>query len=181
MERMSERKMAAGEPTSRRARTRKGQGLSVLEDIGTIISHSQTLQETFDNLVRIVAERMGTEVCSLYLFDPKDELLTLWATTGLERAAVGKVQMSVDEGLTGMVIEKSEPVMVVDALAHPRYKYFPETGEERYHSFLGVPIAEKRTALGVLVVQTLRRRRFSPHELRLLRAIAAQVRGIIVQ
>ncbi len=178
---MSERKMAAGETASRRARARKGQGLSVLEDIGTIISHSQTLQETFDNLVRIVAERMGTEVCSLYLFDPKDEVLTLWATTGLERAAVGKVTMRVNEGLTGLVIEKGEPVMAVDALAHPRYKYFPETGEERYHSFLGVPVSEKRAPLGVLVVQTSRRRRFTPNEVRLLRAIAAQVGGIIVQ
>ena len=178
---MSERKPAAAEISSRRTRARKGQGLSVLEDIGTIISHSQTLQETFDNLVRIVAERMSTEVCSLYLFDPKDELLTLWATTGLERAAVGKVTMKVTEGLTGLVIEKGEPVMVVDALAHARYKYFPETGEERYHSFLGVPIAEKKTALGVLVVQTLRRRRFTPNELRLLRAIAAQAGSIIVQ
>ena len=181
MERMSERKMVSGETTPRRTRARKGQGLSVLEDIGTIISHSQTLQETFDNLVRIVAERMGTEVCSLYLFDPKEQMLTLWATTGLERVAVGKVTMKVSEGLTGLVIEKGEPVMVVDALAHARYKYFPETGEERYHSFLGVPIAEKRAALGVLVVQTLRRRRFSPNELRLLRAIAAQAGGIIVQ
>ncbi len=79
------------------------------------------------------------------------------------------------------MIEKGEPVMVVDALAHPRYKYFPETGEERYHSFLGVPIVERRTPLGVLVVQTLRRRRFGGDELRLLRAIAAQVAGIIVQ
>jgi len=181
VERMSDRKAVVGESGSRKSRARKSHGLAVLEDIGALIGHSHDLQETLENIVKIVAERMGTEVCSLYLFDPKDELLTLWATTGLERAAVGKVQMSVDEGLTGMVIEKNEPVMVVDALAHPRYKYFPETGEERYHSFLGVPIAEKRTALGVLVVQTLRRRRFSPHELRLLRAIAAQVRGIIVQ
>ncbi len=182
VERMSDRKAVAGESGARRkGRPRKSHGLAVLEDIGALIGHSHDLQETLENIVKIVAERMGTEVCSLYLFDPKDERLTLWATTGLERAAVGKVQMSVDEGLTGMVIEKNEPVMVVDALAHPRYKYFPETGEERYHSFLGVPIAEKRSALGVLVVQTLRRRRFSPHELRLLRAIAAQVRGIIVQ
>ena len=68
---MSERKMAAGETGPSRVRARKGQGLSILEDIGTVISHSQTLQETFDNLVKIVAERMGTEVCSLYLFDPQ--------------------------------------------------------------------------------------------------------------
>ncbi len=181
MERMSDRKAVVGESGVRKARQRKSHGLAVLEDIGALIGHSHDLQETLENIVKIVAERMGTEVCSLYLFDSKDERLTLWATTGLERAAIGKVTMNVDEGLTGMVIEKNEPVMVVDALAHPRYKYFPETGEERYHSFLGVPIAEKRAALGVLVVQTLRRRRFSPHELRLLRAIAAQVRGIIVQ
>jgi phosphotransferase system, enzyme I, PtsP len=178
---MSDRKIASSEPAGRRSRARKGHGLAVLEDIGALIGHSHDLQETLENIVKIVAERMGTEVCSLYLFDPKDERLTLWATTGLERNAVGKVTMRTDEGLTGMVIEKGEPVMVVDALAHPRYKYFPETGEERYHSFLGVPIADKRSALGVLVVQTLRRRRFSPNELRLLRAIAAQVRGIIVQ
>ena len=103
--------------------------------------------------------------------------LTLRATTGLERSAVGKVAMSVGEGLTGMVIEKLEPVMVIDAMSHPRYKFFPETGEERYHSFLGVPILERGTPLGVLVVQTLRRRKFSATEVRLLRAIAAQVAG----
>src|SRR5262245_56099716 len=102
MERMSERKVVPRETTPRRAQARKGQSLSVLEDIGTVISHSRTLQETFDNLVRIVAERMSTEVCSLYLFDSKDEVLTLWATTGLERAAVGKVTMKVSEGLTGL-------------------------------------------------------------------------------
>ena len=177
---MSDRKAAIREAAAR-PRTRKSHGLALLEDIGALTGHSQDLQETLDNIVKIVAEQMRTEVCSLYLFDPKDERLTLSATTGLERAAVGKVKMRVDEGLTGMVIEKGEPVMVVDALAHPRYKYFPETGEERYHSFLGVPIAEKRSALGVLIVQTLRRRRFSPNELRVLRAIASQVRGIIVQ
>jgi phosphotransferase system enzyme I (PtsP) len=181
VERVSDRKIATADSGARKARLRKAHGLAVLEDIGAIIGHSHDLQETLENIVKIVAERMGTEVCSLYLFDPKEDRLTLWATTGLERAAIGKVTMGIGEGLTGMVIEKDEPVMVVDAMTHPRYKYFPETGEERYHSFLGVPVAEKRGALGVLVVQTLRRRRFSPNELRLLRAIAAQVRGIIVQ
>src|SRR5262249_61465844 len=74
---------------------------------------------------------------------------------------VGKVAMSVGEGLTGMAVEKLEPVMAVDAMSHPRYKFFPETGEERYHSFLGVPVLERGKPLGVLVVHTLRRRRVS--------------------
>ena len=94
----------------------------------------------------MIAKRTSTDVCSIYLLEPRVQRLTLRATTGLERSAVGKVAMSVGEGLTGMVIEKLEPVMVVDAMSHPRYKYFPETGEERYHSFLGVPIARARHA-----------------------------------
>src|SRR3990172_6501274 len=73
------------------------------------------------------------------------------------------------------------PVVEVDAPAHPRYKYFPETGEERYHSFFGVPIVQRGAPLGVLVVQTLRRRRASRDEVRLLRTIAAQVGVIIAQ
>jgi phosphotransferase system enzyme I (PtsP) len=155
--------------------------LTLLEDIGTIISHSHDLRETLENIVRTVAERVGTEVCSLYLYDARTQRLTLWATTGLDRSAVGKVSMRVDEGLTGLVFEKMEPVVVVDALAHPRFKFFPETGEERYHSFLGIPILEKQTPLGVLVVQTLRRRRFTKTEVRLLKTISSQVRGIVLQ
>ncbi|HEY1374631.1 MAG TPA: phosphoenolpyruvate--protein phosphotransferase [Candidatus Binatia bacterium] len=156
-------------------------GLVILEDISTLISHSHDVRETLNRLVGIVAERMETEVCSLYILEPKKNRLTLWATTGLDEEAIGKVSMAVGEGLTGLVIEKMSPVMVVDAQAHPRYKYFPETGEERFHSFLGVPVVERRLPLGVLVVQTSRRREFSRDEIRLLRAISAQVSGIIIQ
>src|SRR5947208_3307040 len=164
-----------------RAKPGRTHGFTVLEDVSAITARSEDLKETLQRIVEVVAERMGTEVCSLYILDPRAQRLTLWATTGLEKSAVGKVTMSVEEGLTGMVIEKGEPVMTVDAIAHPRYKYFPETGEEKYHSFVGVPIAERGTPMGVLVVQTLRRRRFSRHEIRLLRAIATQVGSIMVQ
>ena len=165
---------------SARAR-RASHGLSVLEDIGAILSSSHDLQESLESIVRVVAERTSTEVCSLYIYEPRAQQLTLWATEGLNKGSIGKVRMALDEGLTGLVLERLEPVMVVDALAHPRYKYFPETGEERYHSFLGVPVVERKKPLGVLVVQTLRRRRFGGDELRLMKAIAAQVAGIIIQ
>src|SRR5262245_64879027 len=177
----AESRKPAAESRRRTSKPRRSQGFRVLEDISGITARSEDLQETLQRVVEVIAERMSTEVCSLYILDPRAQRLTLWATTGLERSAVGKVTMSVEEGLTGMAIEKLEPVMAVDAIAHPRYKFFPETGEERYHSFLGVPIVERGTPIGVLVVQTLRRRRFSPHEIRLLRAIAAQVGGIIMQ
>jgi len=155
--------------------------LMILEDITTVISHSQDLQKTLKSIVTIVAGRMETEVCSLYLLDRQKNRLTLCATMGLDPESVGKVSMGISEGLTGLVIERMSPVMVVDALAHPRYKYFPETGEERFHSFLGVPLVETKTPLGVLVVQTSRQREFSRDEIRLLKAIAAQVSSIIVQ
>ena len=155
--------------------------LVTLEDINTLISHSEDLQEALRNVVAIVVGRMEAEVCSIYLVDLSKERIILRATMGLDQAAVGKVSMGIDEGLVGLVIERMRPVMVVDAPAHPRFKYFPETGEERFHSFLGVPLTEKRSPLGVLVVQTSRRREFSPDEIRLLKAISGQVAGIIAR
>ena len=170
-----------GAVRGRSDKRKRAQGFTVLEDISGITARSEDLQETLQKVVEVVAERTGTEVCSLYILDQRAQRLTLWATTGLDRSAVGKVTMSVEEGLTGMAIEKLEPVMAIDAITHPRYKYFPETGEEKYHSFAGIPIVERGTPIGVLVVQTLRRRRFSRNEIRLLRAIAVQVGGIIAQ
>jgi phosphotransferase system enzyme I (PtsP) len=159
----------------------RSHGFTVLEAVTAASEHSEDLQETLQHIVEVIARRTSTDVCSIYLLEPRVQRLTLRASTGLVRSAVGKVVMSVGEGLTGTVIEKLDPVMAVDAMSHPRFKFFPETGEERYHSFLGVPILERGTPLGVLVVQTLRRRKFSSAEVRLLRAIAAQLAGVLVQ
>ena len=155
--------------------------LDIIENISTLISDSHDLQETLDSIVATVADRTQTEVCSIYILDRKKNRLTLCASMGLDPESVGKVSMGIGEGLTGLVIERMKPVMVVDALAHPRYKYFPETHEEHFHSFLGVPLLENKMPLGVLVVQTSRRREFSRDEIRLLTTISAQVASIIVQ
>lgn len=175
------RKVHAAMTTQPQVRPRSGHGLRLLEDIGALIARSHDLQATLEEITKVIAERIGADVCSLYLFDAKERRLTLWATTGLERAAIGKVSMRVEEGLSGLVIERMEPVAVTDAMTHPRNKYFPETGEERFHSFLGLPIVDKRGPLGVLVVQSRTRRRFSRTEVRLLKTIASHVSGIIVQ
>ena len=159
----------------------RGRGLLLLEAIGTLIGESGDLRVTLERIVSLVADRLDMEVCSIYRFAPESNRLFMVATHGLDPSSVGTVSMRVDEGLTGFVIEKSEPVMAIDALAHPRYKYFPETGEERYHSFLGVPIVDRREALGVLVVQTSRRRRFTRDEVRLMKAVAVPVGGLLVQ
>src|ERR687895_919565 len=155
--------------------------LTILEDISRLITHSHDLQDTLQNIVTTVRDRMEAEVCSIYILDPQKKRLTLRATMGLDQESIGKVSMGIDEGLTGLVIEHMDPVMVVDALKHPRYKYFPETHEEKFHSFLGVPLIDQKSPLGVLVIQTSRRREFSRDEIRLLTTISAQAASIIVQ
>src|ERR1700730_16082907 len=155
--------------------------LALIEDISSIGGDpSGDLRTTLYRIVGTTAAGMEVEVCSLYLFDPQRERLVLRATLGLDRDSVGRVAMRVNEGLVGLAIELGQPVVVEDAISHPRYKYFPETGEERYHTFLGVPIQEGRhKPLGVLVGQTLRRSRFSKDEVRLMRTAASQVAQIL--
>jgi phosphotransferase system enzyme I (PtsP) len=155
--------------------------LALIEDISAIGGDpAGDLRETLDRVVGTIALRMEVEVCSIYLFDPQHERLILRATLGLERESVGRVGMRVNEGLVGLAIETGDAVVVEDAMSHPRYKYFPETGEERYHTLVAVPIEEARQKpLGVLTVQTLRRRKFGKPETRLLRTAAAQLAQIM--
>src|SRR5215469_1679704 len=155
--------------------------LALIEEISTIAGEAHAdVREALDQIVAAIADGMQAEVCSLYLFDAQRERLVLRATVGLDRDSVGRVSMRPIEGLVGLVIEKDEPVAVADAISHPRYKYFPETGEERYHTFLGVPVQEGRQKpLGVLVAQTLARRKFSRTEVTLLRTAASQIAQVL--
>ncbi len=155
--------------------------LALIEHLSSIGGeHSEDLRDTLDRVVAAIAAGMEAEVCSLYLFDPQRERIVLRATIGLDRESVGKVSMRINEGLVGMVLEKDQPVYIPDAISHPRYKYFPETGEERFHTFLGVPIYDgRKRPLGVLVAQTLERRKFSKSEIRLLATAANQVAQIL--
>src|SRR5258708_34434927 len=155
--------------------------LALIEHLSEIGGeHSDDLRDTLDQVVSAIAAGMEAEVCSLYLFDPQRERVTLRATVGLDRESVGKVSMRMNEGLVGLVLDKQEAVYVPDAISHDRYKYFPETGEERYHTFLGVPIQDGRgKPLGVLVAQTLERRKFTKSEIRLLSTAANQVAQIL--
>jgi phosphotransferase system, enzyme I, PtsP len=155
--------------------------LALIEQISEIGQDSTgDLRATLDQIVTAIAEGMECEVCSLYLFDAQRERLVLRATVGLDRESVGKVSMRVSEGLVGLVIEKGEPVMTADAISHARYKYFPETGEERFHTFLAVPVQTARQKpVGVLVAQTLARRKFTRSEIQLLRTAGLQVGQIL--
>ena len=154
-------------------------GLRTLEDISSIILHSHDLQETLDNIVNIVAKRMKTDVCSIYLVEKDGETLTLKATKGLSRASVNRISMKVHEGLSGLVFESRGMVMTDNAPSHPRYKYFKEAKEEKFLSFLGLPLFERKTPIGVIVIQTREARRFSKDEISALHTITFQIGSIV--
>lgn len=156
-------------------------GVRLLEEISRIISEARGMRSEVQRIVEAIAASMSMEVCSVYVYDASRKELMLWATAGLDPASIGQIRMDVDEGLTGIVVQKRQPVMAIDARAHPRYKYFPDSGEEKFHSFLGVPVVEHGELLGVLNVQTSRRRRFKPAEVSLFRALAMPIGGILRQ
>src|SRR5512133_482655 len=154
-------------------------GLRTLEDISSIILHSHDLQETLHNIVTIVPKRVKTDVCSIYLLEKDGETLMLKATKGLSKASVNRTSMKVHEGLSGLVVESRGMVMTDNAPSHPRYKYFKETREEKFLSFLGLPLFEHKAPIGVIVIQTREARRFSEDEISALRTITFQIGSIV--
>src|SRR5262245_51600858 len=153
--------------------------LLTLGEITQLAVHSRNAAETLGNIVRLIQGRFQTAVCSVYCVEPDTGQLVLGATVGLKPDAVGRVRMALGEGLTGLVGQQLAPVMVADAFQHPSFKYFPETGEDPFRSFLGVPLVEGGTLQGVLVVQTVEERTFSPSEVRMLVSIAAQLAPLV--
>ena len=153
--------------------------LLTLGEITQLVVECHDPAETLANIVRLVQQRFNTAVCSLYVLDPDTGELVLAATVGLKPEAIGRVRMKLSEGLTGLVGQMLAPVNVSDASLHPRFKYFPEAGEDRYHSFLGVPLLEAGTLEGVLVLQTIEARTFSANEVRTLTTVAAQLAPLV--
>lgn len=149
--------------------------LLTLGEVSDLVAHSHDLTETLTNIVHHIRTRFRTDVCSVYTLDSATGELVLSATVGLRNESVNQVRMPIAEGLVGLVVERREPVSVEDAPLHPRYRYFPESGEEEYHSFLGVPLVQGGSVQGVLVVQHRERRRYSSDEIRLLLGVAAQL------
>ncbi len=153
--------------------------LETLRKIVQEVDAAPQLQEALDVLVSSVQATMGTQVCSVYLLDDKISRFVLMATEGLNKDAIGIVSLAQNEGLVGLCAAREEPINLDDAAAHPKYRYLPETGEERYNSFLGVPIMHRRKVLGVLVVQQSNKRRFDEDEEAFLVTLSAQLSGVV--
>jgi phosphotransferase system enzyme I (PtsP) len=128
-------------------------------------------QERLDRLVVLIAGNLVAEVCSVYVLR-EDGSLELYATEGLNREAVHLTTMRAGEGLVGLIAREAEPLALSDAQNHPAFSYRPETGEEIYRSFLGVPILRGGAVMGVLVIQNRASRLYSDEEIESLQTTA---------
>src|SRR5215217_5166383 len=135
----------------------------LLRRLREVMAEQVSAQERLDKIVVLIAANMVAEVCSVYVLRV-DGTLELYATEGLNRNAVHLTVMGSDEGLVGLVATEANPINLSDAQNHPAFSYRPETGEEIYHSFLGVPILRAGNTLGVLVVQNRARRTYTEEE-----------------
>jgi len=135
----------------------------LLRRLREVMAEPVSAQDRLDKIVVLIAANMVAEVCSVYVLRV-DGTLELYATEGLNRQAVHLTVLSADEGLVGLVAGQARPINLSNAQSHPSFSYRPETGEEIYHSFLGVPILRAGNTLGVLVVQNRAHRTYSEEE-----------------
>lgn len=150
----------------------------LLRRLREVMARPETAQKKLDTIVTLIASNMVAEVCSLYVMRP-GQWLELYATEGLKREAVHKSKLKVGEGLVGTIAAEAELLNLSDAQSHPSFKYLPETGEEIYHSFLGVPILRAGVTIGVLVVQNRARRQYSEDEEEALQTTAMVLAEVI--
>ena len=143
----------------------------LLRRLREVMAEPVTAQARLDRIVVLIASNMVAEVCSLYVARA-DGPLELYATEGLNREAVHLTTMLPGEGLVGLIAATAEPLALSDAQNHPPFSYKPETGEEIYQSFLGVPVLRGGATLGVLVVQNRARRTYSEEEIEALQTTA---------
>lgn len=152
--------------------------LKVIRRIVQQVNRASGLSEALSIIVGQVKSAMNVDVCSVYLTDHRRKRHVLRATDGLNPQSVG-LSLDYAEGLVGTVAVREEPINQKDAFKHPNFRYLPETGEERYHAFLGVPVIHARKLLGVLVVQEKEKKRFSSSQEAFLVTICAQLAGVI--
>ncbi|MGJ3263726.1 MAG: phosphoenolpyruvate--protein phosphotransferase [Salinarimonas sp.] len=143
----------------------------LLRKLREIMAEPISTQDRLDRIVVLIAANMVAEVCSVYVLRA-DQTLELYATEGLNREAVHLTTMRADEGLVGLIAREAQPLALSDAQTHPSFSYKPETGEEIYHGFLGVPVLRAGNTLGVLVVQNRTMRTYTEEEIEALQTTA---------
>ncbi|WP_404710660.1 phosphoenolpyruvate--protein phosphotransferase [Sphingomonas sp. MMS24-J13] len=149
----------------------------ILTRLHDVMASRANAQGKLNHVVQIIGEALHSEVCSIYLL--RDGELELFATRGLKQEAVHVTKLALGEGLVGTIAEDIETLNLAEATSHPDFSYKPETGEDLYHSFAGVPIVRAERAVGVLSVQHEASRRYDEVEIEALQTVAMVLAELI--
>jgi phosphotransferase system enzyme I (PtsP) len=150
-----------------------------INELGHLFRESVSIETLLNKAVEMVADRTRSAVCSIYLYDPAEQVLVLQATKGLSSESVGNVRLKIGEGLTGLALQQMQPVCEKDASRNPHYRFFPGIHEELYEAFLALPIARGISKIGVLVLQRSTGESFTDADITALQTVAAQLGNII--
>lgn len=150
----------------------------LLNRLRDVMARGEGGRERLSSVVQLIAANMIADVCSIYLRTDKSEL-ELVATEGLRVEAVASTRLKLDEGLVGQITMTAEPLAIQDAPRHPSFSYRPETGEDPYHAFLGVPILRGGRVIGVLTVQNRTERVYDEDEIETLQTIAMVIAEVV--
>ena len=149
----------------------------ILTRLHDVMAARTNAQGKLNRVVQIIGEALHSEVCSVYLL--RDGLLELYATRGLNQDAVHVTKLALGEGLVGTIAEDVETLNLDEATAHPNFAHRPETGEELFHSFAGVPIVRREEAVGVLCVQDAQPHRYEEVQIEALQTVAMVLSELI--
>jgi phosphotransferase system enzyme I (PtsP) len=149
----------------------------ILTGLHDVMASRLGAQAKLNKVVKIIAEAMASEVCSIYLL--RDGVLELYATVGLNQSAVHVTKLALGEGLVGTIAREVAVLNLAEAVSHPEFAYRPETGEELFHSFAGVPIVRKERAIGVVAVQHAESRAYDDVEIEALQTVAMVLSELI--
>ncbi|MBZ6377760.1 phosphoenolpyruvate--protein phosphotransferase [Pacificimonas flava] len=149
----------------------------ILRRLHEVMASRSSAQAKLNRVVNIIARSLSSEVCSIYLL--RDGVLELFATHGLKQSSVHVTRMAIGEGLVGHIAANKEPLNLAEAAAHPDFAYKPETGEELYHSFAGVPIIRQEISVGVVCVQHVDPRDYDDIEIEALQTVAMVLSELI--
>src|ERR1700733_11508187 len=138
-----------------------------------------SMEEFLQKITAMVTRHMECEVCSIYLYYADQHELVLKATKGLNPDSINKVRMKIGEGLTGMALKEKRPICEGQAKNNPNFRFFPGIGEERFESFLAVPILRGSVEIGVMVIQGEKKDYFSAEDIQVFRAITTQLAATI--
>ncbi len=150
---------------------------TILTRLHEVMASRSNAQAKLNTVVEVIGECLHSEVCSIYLL--REGMLELFATRGLAQEAVHVTRMAIGEGLVGTIAEEVEPLNLAEATAHPDFMYRPETGEDKFHSFAGVPIVRRERCVGALCVQHVEPRRYEEIEIEALQTVAMVLAELI--